>query len=140
MIDSGRTLSQADKAVDAIRATQRPVAAFLITHAHPDHVGGLGVLHEAFPTAPMYAAAATAEEIRTGSNGFYALTRQIDGAEPARVRRRPPPGDHRVRPRRDRRGDGTRLRLACPAWTACANAFPAPRLGTRDMAPLAHRA
>lgn len=81
VIDSGRTLSEARKAVDALRAVHRPVAGILVTHAHPDHVGGLGVLHEAFPHAPMYATAATAREIRTDSKGFYALTRQIDGAD-----------------------------------------------------------
>lgn len=78
VIDAGRDPSQTRHAVDAIRATGRPVLAIVVTHAHPDHVGGLGVLHEAFPSAPMYASAATIEEVRTDSKGFYALTRSFD--------------------------------------------------------------
>ncbi len=57
----------------------RTLLAHVATHAHPDHVGGLGVLHEAFPAAPMYATPATTEEIRTDSKGFYELTRQLHG-------------------------------------------------------------
>jgi glyoxylase-like metal-dependent hydrolase (beta-lactamase superfamily II) len=95
VVDSGRTISEAHKAVAAIRATGRPVTAILITHAHPDHVGGLGVLHEAFPAAPMYASAGTIEEIRTDSKGFYALTRQIDGADYPAVMTVP---DHVIQP------------------------------------------
>lgn len=95
VIDSGRTLSEAHKAVAAIRAVHRPVAGILVTHAHPDHVGGLGVLHEAFPHAPMYATAATSAEIRTDSKGFYALTRQIDGDDYPAVMTVP---DHVLRP------------------------------------------
>lgn len=79
VIDAGRTLSEARQAVTALRGTGRPVAGILVTHAHPDHVGGLGVLHEAFPHAPMYATAATSTEIRTDAKGFYALTRQLHG-------------------------------------------------------------
>jgi glyoxylase-like metal-dependent hydrolase (beta-lactamase superfamily II) len=135
VIDSGRTLSEAHRTVAAIRAVHRPVVGILITHAHPDHVGGLGVLHEAFPHAPMYATAATAEEIRTDSKGFYALTRQIDGDDYPAVMTVP---DHVLRPDRPVLVGGLLLRTAefGPGETDTATAFyePASRtLFTGDL-------
>lgn len=109
VIDSGRTLSEAHKTVAAIRAAHRPVVGILITHAHPDHVGGLGVLHEAFPHAPMYASAATSEEIRTDAKGFYALTRQIDGDDYPAVMTVP---DHVLEPNKPITIGGLRLETA----------------------------
>lgn len=85
VVDAGRDPSQTSQAVDEIRATGRPVVAIVITHAHPDHVGGLGVLHAAFPAAPMYASAGTIEEVRTDSKGFYALTRSFDPDYPKQM-------------------------------------------------------
>lgn len=109
VIDSGRTLSEASNALKAIRAARRPVAAILITHAHPDHVGGLGVLHEAFPTAPMYATAATAEEIRTDSKGFYELTREIEHDNYPKTMTVP---DHVIQPNQPLFVGGLRLETA----------------------------
>jgi len=125
VIDSSRTLSEAHKTVAAIRAVHRPVAGILITHAHPDHVGGLGVLHEAFPHAPMYATAATSEEIRTDAKGFYALTRQIDGDDYPAVMTVP---DHVLRPGKPVDIGGLWLRTAefGPGETDTATAFYEP--------------
>ena len=125
VIDSGRTLSEARKTVAALRAVGRPVAGIVITHAHPDHVGGLGVLHEAFPHAPMYATAATSEEIRTDSKGFYALTRQIDGDDYPAVMTVP---DHVLQPGRPVTVGGLRLETAefGPGETDTATAFYEP--------------
>jgi glyoxylase-like metal-dependent hydrolase (beta-lactamase superfamily II) len=125
VIDSGRTLSEAHKTVAAIRAVHRPVAGILITHAHPDHVGGLGVLHEAFPHAPMYATVATSEEIRTDSKGFYALTRQIDGEDYPAVMTVP---DHVLQPNKPITIGGLRLETAefGPGETDAETAFYEP--------------
>jgi glyoxylase-like metal-dependent hydrolase (beta-lactamase superfamily II) len=109
VVDSGRTISEAHKTVAAIRAVHRPVVGILITHPHPDHVGGLGVLHEAFPQAPMYATAATSKEIRTDSKGFYALTRKVDGAEYPAVMTVP---NHVVQPNQPIMIGGLRLETA----------------------------
>jgi glyoxylase-like metal-dependent hydrolase (beta-lactamase superfamily II) len=76
LVDGLRTLSDARRALTGIQATGRPVAAILLTHPHPDHVGGLTELHRAYPEAPIYANTATAEFIRTDPLGFYALTHQ----------------------------------------------------------------
>jgi glyoxylase-like metal-dependent hydrolase (beta-lactamase superfamily II) len=125
VIDAGRTLSEARQAVAALRDTGRPVAGILVTHAHPDHVGGLGVLHEAFPQAPMYASAATSEEIRTDSKGFYALTRQLHGDDYPAVMTVP---DHVIQPNRPVTVGGLRLetREFGPGETDTATVFHEP--------------
>ncbi|GGS47298.1 hypothetical protein GCM10010156_02560 [Planobispora rosea] len=80
LVDTLRTPTDARQALARIRATGRPVAAILLTHVHPDHVGGAGVFHRAFPRAPIYASEASAEAMREDARGLYALTRSLPGS------------------------------------------------------------
>jgi glyoxylase-like metal-dependent hydrolase (beta-lactamase superfamily II) len=81
VVDTQRSLSDARSAVADIRQTGQPVAAILITHSHPDHVGGVGVFHEAFPQAPIYASEATDTQMRTDPLKFYDLTRSLPNSD-----------------------------------------------------------
>jgi glyoxylase-like metal-dependent hydrolase (beta-lactamase superfamily II) len=78
VIDSGRNVTGGHRAVAQIQQTGLPVAAVLVTHPHPDHVGGLGVFREAYPDAPIHASEATARWMRADPLGFYPLARQFD--------------------------------------------------------------
>jgi glyoxylase-like metal-dependent hydrolase (beta-lactamase superfamily II) len=83
VIDSGRNVTGSHRAVAEIRQTGLPVAAVLITHPHPDHVGGLGVFRQEYPDAPIYASEPTAGWMRADPLGFYPLARQADSDYPA---------------------------------------------------------
>lgn len=82
VIDAGRNVSGGRRVVAEIRRNGRPVVAILLTHPHPDHVGGLGELHKAFPQAPIYASTAVANWMRSDPLKFYPLARQADADFP----------------------------------------------------------
>jgi glyoxylase-like metal-dependent hydrolase (beta-lactamase superfamily II) len=81
LVDSGRTLADAKLALAHLRQGGKPVVAILLTHSHPDHVGGLGIFHQAYPKAPIYASTATDKLMRTDPRGFYQLTRDTPNSD-----------------------------------------------------------
>jgi glyoxylase-like metal-dependent hydrolase (beta-lactamase superfamily II) len=83
VVDAGRNVTGGATVADELTRAGKPVAAIVITHPHPDHVGGLGVLHERLSTAPIFASSVTAEWMRTDPLGFYPLARQADPDYPA---------------------------------------------------------
>ncbi|MEV0197869.1 MBL fold metallo-hydrolase [Nonomuraea sp. NPDC050691] len=81
LVDTLRSPADARMAVARIREAGQPVAAIVLTHVHPDHVGGAGVFHRAFPRAPIYASKASAKAMRQDKRGLYALTRSLPGSD-----------------------------------------------------------
>jgi len=55
VIDAQLALPFAQEVVNVIRALNKPVARFVISHGHPDHFSGMQVLDEAFPGTDVYA-------------------------------------------------------------------------------------
>lgn len=63
VVDTTLTVSEAHAFSEKLKALGKPVAAVLITHAHPDHVAGLSVWL-ADPQTPIYALASVDRLLR----------------------------------------------------------------------------
>jgi len=76
VIDAQRDVQSARAAIEQIRSLNRPVEALLITHAHPDHIGGIELFKQAFPNLRVYASQATIDGVRTDAAGWQQATRR----------------------------------------------------------------
>jgi glyoxylase-like metal-dependent hydrolase (beta-lactamase superfamily II) len=63
LIDAQWTLSNAHRVIAEIAETGKHLKEIYVTHAHPDHYFGLGVISEAFPSARVTALPAVARTI-----------------------------------------------------------------------------
>src|SRR5438876_2850443 len=60
VVDAGvRVDRKSDPLPDLSLLEGKDVRAIFVTHAHADHIGALPLLHQAFPTAPIYASRGT---------------------------------------------------------------------------------
>lgn len=68
LIDAQWTLSNAHRVIAEIAETGKHLEAIYVTHAHPDHYFGLGIVAEAFPSAKILALSSVA---KTVNNQFF---------------------------------------------------------------------
>src|SRR5512136_2655231 len=68
LIDAQWILSNAHRVIAEIAETGKRLKEIYVTHAHPDHYFGLGVVAEAFPSAKVTALSSVA---RTVNNQFF---------------------------------------------------------------------
>jgi glyoxylase-like metal-dependent hydrolase (beta-lactamase superfamily II) len=71
VIDAQRTPAAAEKLVQQIKVTGKPVLAIIISHPHPDHARGLAVLSRAFPNAPIYSSQATRDSLSADAFHYF---------------------------------------------------------------------
>jgi len=65
LIDAQWTLSNAHRVIAEIAETGKLLETIYVSHAHPDHYFGLGVVAEAFPSAKIVALASVAKTINS---------------------------------------------------------------------------
>ena len=88
-IDAQWTLSNAHRVIAEIAETGKHLETIYVTHAHPDHYFGLGVIAEAFPSARVLALASVAHTINHQFFGKLEHWEQVIG--PANVCRKTVP-------------------------------------------------
>jgi glyoxylase-like metal-dependent hydrolase (beta-lactamase superfamily II) len=87
VIDPQFTLSEAHRLTAEILESKKNLATIYVTHPHPDHLFGLAVLKQAFPSAKIVALPATVNAAKTawpGRQKFWVNTygNNIPGPEP----------------------------------------------------------
>ncbi len=80
VIDTQFTVSEADRLLDAVKHTGRPLRAIIITHPHPDHFNGTCRLL-GLAKVPVYATQATIEGVHATADAKRAQWKPAYGAD-----------------------------------------------------------
>jgi glyoxylase-like metal-dependent hydrolase (beta-lactamase superfamily II) len=79
IIDAQRTLSEANNALDEIRRINKPILGVIITHPHPDHIGGTSVLLNGTSNVPIYSTQLTYNIMKDDIGGLIAFAKRLHG-------------------------------------------------------------
>jgi glyoxylase-like metal-dependent hydrolase (beta-lactamase superfamily II) len=81
IIDTQRTLHEASNALDKIKELDKPILGVIISHPHPDHIGGTEVLLNDTTNVPIYSTQLAYDIMKNDTGGLIALAKQLHGAE-----------------------------------------------------------
>jgi glyoxylase-like metal-dependent hydrolase (beta-lactamase superfamily II) len=86
ILDGQRTAVEARSVAALARGLGLPVEAIVLSHDHPDHFGGLKLIADAFPQAPILASEATRDSVaRIGQPVLAQMRGMFGDAMPASV-------------------------------------------------------
>jgi glyoxylase-like metal-dependent hydrolase (beta-lactamase superfamily II) len=81
VIDTQRDKSNAERLLQEIQETGKPIEAIMITHPHPDHYFGTSILSNGSSNIPIYATQATFDTIKNDPAHLIALAKQLMGKD-----------------------------------------------------------
>ena len=81
LVDTQFLISDAQKVVDTIKTTGKPLTTIFVTHEHPDHHFGTQTIKAAFPNARVLARPATVEAIDNTAKAKMHQWRPVYGAD-----------------------------------------------------------
>jgi glyoxylase-like metal-dependent hydrolase (beta-lactamase superfamily II) len=79
IVDVQRTLSEANNALDEIKELNKPILGVIITHPHPDHIGGTAVLLNGTFNVPIYSTQSAYDIMKNDTGGLIAFAKQLHG-------------------------------------------------------------
>ena len=81
VIDTQRDKPNAERLLQEIQDTGKPIEAIMITHPHPDHYFGTSILSNGTNNVPIYATRATFETIKNDPAHLIELAKQLMGKD-----------------------------------------------------------
>jgi glyoxylase-like metal-dependent hydrolase (beta-lactamase superfamily II) len=79
VIDTQQMLSEAKNLLNEVKKINKPILGVIITHPHPDHIGGTGVLLNGTANIPIYSTRSVFNIIKYDIGGKIALAKKIHG-------------------------------------------------------------
>jgi len=79
IIDTQRTLTEAKSLKDEVMRINKPILGVIITHPHPDHVGGTGVLLNGTINVPIHGTQSIFDIMKNDTGGLIALAKRFHG-------------------------------------------------------------
>lgn len=81
VIDTQRDKPNAERLLQEIQDTDKPIEAIMITHPHPDHYFGTNILTNETDNIPIYATQATFDTIKNDPAHLIPLAKQLMGKD-----------------------------------------------------------
>jgi len=79
LVDAQFLVADAQAVANMVTSSGRTLTTVLLTHAHPDHYGGLAVLQSAFPHASIVTTAGVLADFRANAPGTLAYLQSVFG-------------------------------------------------------------
>jgi glyoxylase-like metal-dependent hydrolase (beta-lactamase superfamily II) len=79
LVDVQRTHADGAQLAKTLKEKNKKLYAILVTHPHPDHIGGIPSVLASFPNTPIYALPEVNQELKTDKLGIMAFARRVNG-------------------------------------------------------------